>query len=202
LGLAAASRSRSDDPGLVEEFTQTLRCGIRVVPGLVVAEQSAGMAALWPPVTKACLASAVDVIADLGRINAFSPVMGVASAADVLIVVVTPTLAGVLRLRERVHRLIEGFSQAPGRRPLVVPLVLTQERVASGDVREINQVMQATDRAVRPACYLAEDPASVARLLAGEPVTGRLGRTALIRSAGVVADQIASMVSPVRTVLS
>lgn len=202
VGLAAASRIRSNDPALVEEHTQTLRGGVRTVPGLTVAEQTAGMTALWPPLTQAFRTASVDVIADLGRINTNSPVMGVATAAEVLVVVVTPTLAGVLHARERISRLSEALTDASGRRPLVVPLVVTRERVASADVREVNRVLHGTQAGVQPACYLADDPTGVSRLLTGEPVSGRLRRTSLIRSARVVADQIATTISTVQPVTS
>lgn len=202
VGLAAASRIRSSDPALVEEYTQTLRGGVRAVPGLTVAEQTAGMTALWPPLTQAFRTASVDVIADLGRLETASPVMGVATAAQVLVVVVTPTLAGVLHARERVSRLGEVATDGRGWSPLVVPLVVTRERFASADVREVNRVLHGTHGGVQPACYLAVDPVGVSRLVTGEPVSGRLRRTALIRSARVVADQVATTTSTAQPVTS
>lgn len=194
LGLATAVRSGDIAPGLVGQYAQRIAGGISVVPGLTSEGQSVGMATLWPPLVDACLTAEVDVLADLGRISAGSAVMPIVAAADVLLLVVTPTVPGVVHLRGRVAQLFAGFARTPRRQPVVVPVVVTTEKHAAADVREIDQVMRATHPGIGPAMFFAEDPKAVARLLAGEAAGGRLSRSALIRSARVVAEQAAAPV--------
>ena len=191
LTLAAAVRAGTPEPGVVSAYAQPTAGGWSVVPGHLVAEQAAGMAQLWTTVADACLAADVDVVADLGRIHAGSPAMAVVQAADVVVVVAAPTVAGMLHLRERLTQLLPAAATAGGTHPRrVLPVLVAPERHAAAYVREAGEVIAATGTPVEPVGYLAHDPRALQRLWAGEKPNGRLGRTLLLRSARTVVDTL------------
>lgn len=188
LGLTAAVRAGSPEPAMVASHTQPLRCGVQVVPGVLVAEQAAGMRQLWPALADACLSSEGDVIADLGRIHAASPTVPVAAAADAVVVVGSASLEGVLHLRERLTHLLPAIAQSgSGRRPRVVPVLVCADRHASAVVGETGQVLSAAGLSIDDVGCVTYDPRALARLLDGEPATGRLARSLLLRSARALA---------------
>jgi hypothetical protein len=79
-----------------------------------------------------------------------------------------------------------------GAAPRLFPLLVSTSRHGQADVADLDAVLAETP--ARPfladAGFLAHDPAAVRRLQAGEEPAGRLARTALMRTARTVADQI------------
>ncbi|GLZ37882.1 chromosome partitioning protein [Actinokineospora sp. NBRC 105648] len=91
VSLAAAGR-RSSDPGLLQQHTQELPGGLRVVVGPVGAEQArATLVELAQQQTSAMRAAAdtpdTVVIADCGRVDPDSPAMSIIRSADAMLLV-------------------------------------------------------------------------------------------------------------------
>src|SRR6266702_505764 len=148
-----------------------VRFGLRPVPGL--------------PAAIARLDA--DVIADCGRILPGSPVETLVRAADVVVLVCTPTPEGVLQLQARIETLV-----AQGVRPVVLPV---GERPYSA--AEIASLLEG-DNPAEVVGVLADDPRA-ARMLAGEPGRPRyFDRSLLVRSAREVALRLAERLAPPR----
>jgi hypothetical protein len=183
LTLAAAARQHVGDPQLVVRHASGMSDHMGVIPGPMMAEQSAGIAGSWDPLAAALSRSAIDVIVDVGRLDTGSPAMPVAAAADVVVIVGRPTEVGGLRLRERVKALGPALSARRGRPAMIWPVVVAPTRHADDYAADLQHLLNAAG--VRPVgvSHIVHDAAAVARLEAGENPTGRLLRTPLLRSA-------------------
>lgn len=88
-----------------------------VLPGLLAAEQAAGMAAAWGQLAELCtrieqdVQQPHDVLLDLGRRGAFGASSVLARSADALVVVARSTLRGVQAARSRLEALREEFGE-------------------------------------------------------------------------------------------
>ena len=103
-----------------------------------------------------------------------------------------PTCRPSVRVRERLIRAATDLARMRGAAPRLFPLLVSTSRHGQADVADLGAVLAETP--ARPflvdAGFLAHDPAAVRRLQAGEEPAGRLARTALMRTARTVADQI------------
>jgi len=190
LTVATAARTGAD-PQLVARYAQPLNDQVAVVPGPVPAELAASVPG-WEPLAAALVESTRPVMVDLGRVHAASPVLPVAAAAEVVVVVCRGEAASVIRLRERLARLVPALANARGAAPRVFPVVVTRGRYGPGDVADITRAMASTPAGpfMAGTGFIALDAAAVARLHAGEDPHGRLARTALLKSARDVAHQL------------
>jgi len=189
LTLAAEARS-SIDPGLVAGKAQEFTGWTRIVPGHLSAEQAAGVKS-WAPLAQALRASALRTVVDLGRIHSGSPMLPVAAAADVLVTVTRPEMGSVIHLRERLERMAPVLANLRNAPPVVVPVVVTSKRIAPAVVAEVRQLLAASDASevIADVGWIAWDPAGVERMQAGQ-VSGKDARTALLRSAATVNEQL------------
>ena len=190
LTLATAARS-SQDPDLVLRHAQRLNDQLSVVPGHLVAEQVGGVRE-WSPLA-ACLArSSTPVVADIGRAHAGSSLLPVAAAAHAVVVVARADTSAVIRLRERLVRLIPAVAAVRGGPLRVCPVLVTPSRHGEADAHDVARILRASPAGalVSSVGFLAMDAGAVSRLEAGEDPGGRLARTALMRSARVLARQI------------
>jgi hypothetical protein len=134
----------------------------------------------------------VPVFADLGHLHAASATIAVAARADLFVVVSRPDMASVVRVRERLIRAATDLARMRGTAPPLFPLLVSTIRHGQADVTDLLAVLAETP--ARPflvdAGFLALDPAAVRRLEVGEEPSGRLARTALMRTARLVASQI------------
>ena len=137
-------------------------------------------------------AAASPVFADLGHLHGASATIAVAARADLVVVVSRPDMASVVRVRERLIRAATDLARMRGTAPRLFPLLVSTSRHGQADVADLSAVLAETP--ARPflvdAGFLAHDPAAVRRLEAGEEPAGRLARTALMRTARLVASQI------------
>lgn len=195
LSLATAART-AVDAYLVARYGQSLNDQVLVVPGFGMAEQGSSVPD-WSPAAAAMAASVVPVFADVGRLHSQSPLVSVAAAADVLMVVVRPGMGALVRLRERLIRLVPAVAETRGGPPRVFVLVVTRGRYGRGDVADVAQLLQ--DTAVGPFLagvgYLVLDPGGVGRLETGADPKGKsVGRTGLMKSARRVVGQLESLI--------
>lgn len=196
LTVATAART-STASDLVSRYAHHVNDQVSVVPGQMVAEQIRGIED-WEPFAAALTASGLPVVADLGRVHAASPVLPVAAHADVVVVVARPDPGSVIRLRERLSRLVPALAAHRGAPPRLFPLLVSPARHGRADAADLQRILAGTPAGplVVGSAFLAHDPAAVTRLEAGETPGGRLGRTALLRSAHAVAATVASLVEP------
>lgn len=189
LTLATEART-SVSPGLAASKAHQFTGSTRIVPGHFSAEQAVGVKN-WAPLAEALRASASRVVADLGRIHSSSPPLPVAAAADVLVLVTRPEVGAVLHLKDRLERLAPVLANIRNAAPVVVPVVVTQKRIAAGVVAEVGRMLASSNAAgvIAGIGWIALDPRGVERMYAGE-VSGKDARTPLLRSAVVLNEQL------------
>lgn len=202
LTVATAART-SGSPALVARYAQHVNDQLSVVPGHLVAEQLSGVAD-WEPFAAALAASSTPVVADLGRLDAISPVLPVAAHADIVLVVGRADPGSVIRMRERLNRLVPTLAAHRGVPPRVFTVLVSPNRHGPADVGDLRKILAET--AAGPLIvgtgYVALDPGAVGRLEAGEDPAGRLARTPLLRTARTVATAIAGQLGPQSTSVS
>lgn len=189
LTLATEART-SVSPGLVASKAHEFTGSTRIVPGHFSAEQAAGVKN-WTPLAEALRASSSRVVADLGRIHSSSPTIPIAATADVVVMVTRPEVGAVLHLKDRLERLAPVLASIRNAPPLIVPVVVTPKRQANAVVSEVGRMLAPSNvaRAVAGIGWLALDPSGVEAMYAGQ-VGGKNARTPLMKSAGVLNDQI------------
>lgn len=190
LSVVTASRG-VDAMDALANHSHVLNSTTTVVPAPALAEQFTNIGD-WSPLADALGRSSVPVFADLGHLHAASAVITVAARADLVVVVSRPDMPSVVRVRERLTRAATDLARMSGTAPRLFPLLVSTSRHGPADVADLSLVLAETP--ARPflvgAGFLAHDPAAVRRLQAGEEPAGRLARTALMRTARTVVDQI------------
>jgi len=176
LTSLAASRRHGFTADHLAAHSQRLPCGARVVvappspDGVRVAlstlsdRLAVGLAALPD----------IDVLADCGRLDLQSPSAPFVSAADLVMVVVRPTLAGVEHAAARIDQLRNSANH--------VALLLVGEHPYPA--KEVGAFL-----ACEVVGVLADDPVGAA-ILPLETAMRRLERSPLLRSARSTADQL------------
>lgn len=193
LTLAAGIRGSSHGQGVVAEHAQQLACGVDLVQGVTAPGQSRGLIGLWSPLAQVFVSTDVDVIADLGRFDRTSPTVPVAEAADVLVWVASTSLESVMHLREGVTEALGTLNAHKA--ATLVPLLVGEEAHAGRDCADLDTLLAAAGVPVQPAEHLAYDPKALQRLERGEPASGRLGRTLLIRGSRALAANLLATTS-------
>ncbi len=194
LTLATAART-STGGNVVLRYSRRINDQVSVVPGHLVAEQAAGISD-WEPLESCLAGTQTPVLIDVGRLHSQSPVLSVAVAADVLVVVGRGDTGSIIRLVERLARLapvLAAHREAP---PRLFPVLVGLERHGPGDVADLRLLLDDTPAGplVAGSGHIAFDLAAVARLMAGQDPAGRLARTALMRSARRTAVELAALV--------
>jgi hypothetical protein len=190
LNLAVAAR-RGLRPGQLVEQTQEMSGGLKVLTGVINAEQGAGLGVLWGPLGELFAAlPGGDVIADCGRLGPEGPQYDLLAQAAVVMLVTRPNPGDVIRLRDRVAAVSAGVSSRGRRGFAPSVLVIADQKTLRATAGE---VAQALGQGSAPASVLggiAYDPRG-AELLRGE-WGGRLDKTLLIRTARESAQQLAA----------
>lgn len=184
VALAAAVRGGVPSPRVLGENAQRLVCGVDLVQGVTAPAQGRGLGSLWSALAEACTAADVDVIADLGRLDRAGAALPIAEAADCVLPVAATSLESVMRLREQLRELVGALNAH--RVATVVPIIVGADTHSERDCAQLDELLTAAGLPVQPSAHLPYDPKALARLEAGEPATGRLGRTLLVRAARTV----------------
>jgi hypothetical protein len=190
LTLATEART-TVTPGLAAGKAHEFTGSTRVVPGHFSAEQAAGVKN-WDPLAEALRASASRVVADLGRIHSSSPTIPVAAAADVVVMVTRPEVGAVMHLKDRLERLAPVLANIRNAPPVVVPVVVTPKRFAGAVLEHVGRMLAPSNAAgvIAGIGWIALDPTGVEAMHAGQVGGKKNARTPLLRSAGVLNDQI------------
>jgi hypothetical protein len=122
---------------------------------------------------------AVDVLADCGRLAADDSPTAVLRRADVVVLVMRPTLRSVAHARSAVLAL--ATSDPEGSHPLLAVVVGADKPYSTRDVRHALQI---------PVAQVADDPRAAAVLSDGAPAGRRFVTSALLRSARTLADEL------------
>ncbi len=189
LSLAVAAR-RGIRPEQAWQHAQKLQGGLDVLLGTANAEQGSGLDPLWDAVGAALAAlPEADVIADCGRIGADGPFYDLLAHAAVIVLVTRPSLAEVLRLRDRATVVVQAVGRRTGRPGRIGVLVITGRRELRGALGEVAQAVAPEGGPVTVLGGITFEPAS-AEALRSE-WGGKLDRSLLIRTAREVAGQLA-----------
>lgn len=171
LALAARSGLSAE---LLERHAQRLENGLSLVVAPVhPAQVQAALTVLANELAPVAAALAgVDVIADCGRLDRSSPVVGVVRQADLVVLVAHPSLAGIAHLQSAVE--------------LVAPAEVGVVLVGDGDydAKEVGPALAV------PVLGVVADDARGARLVGWAGVRGR--RSLLSRSAVSLASALAA----------
>jgi hypothetical protein len=174
--FAAAAR-RTLRAGELDRHTQPLPGGLPAVVGPADAEHaSRALQLIGGPLATALRSDPDrDVLVDCGRLRAGSPAAPLAASADVLLLVAQPRLDELQHLRPALPRLI-----AASARPALL-------LVGDGPYppAEVAAVLDVPVLATLP-----HDPAAADQLAGQRRRAGRLERTALLRAARAVAEQL------------
>lgn len=191
VAYAAASRGGGNP---LAPYAIGLGSGLSVVQAPMTREMMGGLPQLLPSVTRALRSSGGDVIADLGRVDAASPEVAVAAAADVLVVVSRASRVAIRRLQERLSLLQSTIAgQRGGPVPTHVVLVCPR-RYGRGHTADIKAYLADRGVQVDGVGFIGWDPAGVERLeRSGDPCGRRVQRTVLGRTSARVADAVAGM---------
>ncbi|WP_189061779.1 chromosome partitioning protein [Longimycelium tulufanense] len=183
VSLAAAAR-RASNTELLNEHSQRLPGGLRVVPGPVAAEQArAALGVLTTRGARTVHAGAgpadAAVLVDVGRLDSSSPALPLVRGAEALVVMARPradelshvaTLLGEIPTWTKTPGLVligEGYGRAEVERELRVPVMGTLPHDSSG-----------------------------AALLCGEPQGRPLEKSALGRAAARLARDLVAHIQP------
>ena len=137
-------------------------------------------------------ASASRVVADLGRIHSSSPTIPVAAAADVVVMVTRPEVGAVMHLKDRLERLAPVLANIRNAPPVVVPVVVTPKRIAGAVLEHVGRMLAPSNATgvIAGIGWIALDPTGVEAMHAGQVGGKKNARTPLLKSAGVLNDQI------------
>jgi hypothetical protein len=194
LTLATAART-STGREVLERYAQRINDQVSVVPGHLVAEQAGGVPD-WQPLATCLRGEGRPVFVDVGRLHGASPLLAVAAAADIVAVVGRAETGAMIRLGERLTRLVPALAAARQAPPRLFPVLVGLDRHRRGDVDDLHRLLEETPAAplVVGVGHIGFDLAGVARLLAGKDPAGRLARTGLMRSARRAAADLTALV--------
>ena len=192
LTLAAAARSTTGTE-LLERFTHRINDQLAVVPAPLMAEQTAGVAD-WESLATRLTDADTPLFVDVGRLHASSPVLALAAAADVVLPVARAETESMIRLRERAGCLVPALASHREAPPRLFPVIVGLERHRDGDLRDLRMLLEDTSAGplVAGVGHIAYDLTGVGHLLAGQPPTGRLARSKLMRSARRTVGELAA----------
>ena len=181
LSLLPVAR-RSLEPHTLLEHAQATLGGGDVIVGLSGPEQAAAGGPVWATLADAFAGlTDRDVVLDLGRLDARSPVLPLALSCQIVVCVVQGSLSGVFASRARLRTLMPSLVGMDGGGPTIGILVQAADRHEADSAAS---VFQSEFPNVAYFGHLVTDRQG-ARIFDGEPVT-RPERTLLVRSGAQV----------------
>lgn len=197
VSLALDAR-RGLDPGSLPQHTQRLRGGLEILVGLGNADQSHGMAGLWPQLGRALdrfgdLPYGADVIADCGRIGPDSPTIELLAQSALVLLITRTEAECIAHVRDRANSLsarlhaTQAGSVSLARPPIGIVLITPPNRARQA-AKQVGDLLAATTAGAEVLGVLAQDEAGAAAL-AGR-ARGRVDKALLTRSARELAGTV------------
>jgi len=186
LSLVAAGR-RSLYPDLVRQHAEPIVGGLGVISGMTTPEQASGLGQ-WDPLGALFAAlPGTDAVVDLGRIGAGTPQNAILGYASAVVLLVDTVPSNVVHLRDRLRKVSDGLGGEAGA-PIHIVVVAPPKR--SRAVAEIRDAIARSQTPVEVVHHLAYDTTGAAFFLG--QVMGSPARTALVRSAQPIVDELAA----------
>jgi hypothetical protein len=186
--LAVDSRPGAERRGL-EAYTQTAGCGVPLLVGETSAARFARIVTHLPAITAIFTAAPETVIADLGRPHPTSPLLPLAQAATVTVLVSRSDTASLGHLRERVEDLgAELGGPHRLRAPLAVAIRADRRDAHAAETRVAKLLASIGSPAVVLGT-MPDDPAGVTALHAGAS-TRRMSRSGLLAAGREIAARL------------
>lgn len=181
----ASDRSRPFEEAVIAESVALDDSGRRLVlPGLSNPAHAPRLAGVWQPLIGFAAAKRdVDVLVDIGRLGSVGDTTGLLRAADVVLLVLRSSLPSVTAGRSAVRRLVQERAARPGSDGGVQAVVVGERRPYSA-----SDVAGALD--LPGVAAIAWDPVHAAVLSDGAQMSRRFVRSALMRSASVLATNL------------
>ena len=186
LKLVAAGR-KSLYPDLVGQHAEQIVGGLDVLTGMTTPEQATGLGRWDQLGSLFAELPGVDAVADLGRIGAETPQNALLTSANAVVMVVDTVPSNVVHLRDRVRKVSDLLGGEAGA-PIHVVVIAPTKRARA--VAEIRDVIAQSQTPVADVHHLAHDVKGAAFFLG--QVSGSPARTALVRSAQPIVDELAA----------
>jgi MinD-like ATPase involved in chromosome partitioning or flagellar assembly len=190
VSLAVAHRRGLLDEQFYDQTVPLIQDRVRLVPGLVSAQQAPSMDKLWSPlgVVLANLEhSGTDVIVDAGRLGMMHGPMPLVRSADALLLVTRTTLPAVSAARARVPVLRNDLLQL-GKGDDTLAMLL----VGEGQPYRAREIRSALETPVLAS--MAWDQAAADSLSQGAPYGRRFAAAPLFRSTRVVIGAVHELI--------
>jgi MinD-like ATPase involved in chromosome partitioning or flagellar assembly len=186
LSLGNVARRGQTTVDDVWAHAQQLPRGLEVLAGVQAPEQALALGRLWSQLPTALSGIDADALVDCGRFVVGSPVEALLRQADLMLLLVRPSLEGAAHLTSRLEAL--------RRMGIATAVVLVGERPFTRADVEAALVREGSTAPVLGV--LADDPRGAA-MLTGQPGRERwLERVSpLIRSARSLAEQLANLLT-------
>lgn len=198
VSLAVAHRRGVLAERFYEQTVPLIEDRVRLVPGLVSAQQATSMDRLWSPLS-AVLTDlerlGTDVIVDTGRLGMMHAPLPLIRSADAVLLVTRTTLPAISAARARVHALREDLVEN-GRGDDSVALLL----VGEGQPYRAREIRSALGTPVLAS--MSWDQAAAESLSLGTPYARKFAAATLFRSTRVVVGAIQELIERRRARLS
>ncbi len=194
ISLAAAIRQPDFAESMLWDHVQTLDGGLPVLISPSAPRLTAAMEVTWPLVagTLAGL-DATDVIADCGRLHASGGGREVLARADLVLMLVRPSIPAVAHLRNGIEALAH-LDSAAARPDRIGVVIVVERRRRKAAVRDIGAVLARDGLPATVLGTIAADPIGAAGL--SGHWGSRVDRSELVGSARVLAStQVGVLIS-------
>jgi hypothetical protein len=185
LSLAADVRHRLTADAL-PSYAQSSSAGASVIIGPSTGEAYLPVARFWPEIAAAARAWPGVVVADLGRLSPHHDTAApLLSNATAVVLVTRADLAGLYRLRERVHDLAAGLADSRYESSRLGIVVRCAARRSAQDAGQITELLHAIGSPARVLGTVVDDAAGAHALTIGRP-----RRRGLLSSARTLVDEL------------
>ncbi len=198
VSLAVAHRRGVLADKFYEQTVGLIEDRVRLVPGLVNAQQAASMDKLWPPLSMVLSGlerTGTDVIVDAGRLGMLHGPMPLIRSADAVLLVTRSTLPAVSSARARAESLRTDLIDL-GQGDDTLAVLLVGEGQPYG-AREINSALR-----IPVMASMNWDQAAADSLSQGAPYGRRFAAAPLFRSTRVAVGAVHQLIERHRTRLA
>ena len=171
-------------------------CGVAVVCGMPAAQPMTQLLREYGRHVGSMLEAEPKVVIDAGRLTPDTPSLALLAASTVVVVVVPDRHEAFWRLTDLLPGLLSVMTVEEDVRSVVVPVVVADARRGQAAAREVDELLGQRHIPARQARWLPRDEKVAAAVRAGG--TARVTRSALVRSARSLTEQLARQQDVVR----